>query len=263
MNRDRVDIKLGDFSNVAKFYAENRPDYSKEVLDQLSNNLPRNIKESDVVDVGAGTGIWTRMIENLNPKSIRAIEPNNEMRSQGQKFYNTSRIEWLNGSAEKIPLPDNCCDWVTMASSFHWANFEKATKEFSRILKPNGMFTALWNPRKITASSLLLEIEEYAKSLKPGLKRVSSGLKKNNETLATNLKNLPFFGDLTYIEGTHTLNLSRDRYLGIWKSVNDLQAQLGPEKFSAFIEFIEDKTASLETIEASYITRAWTVKNFA
>lgn len=44
------------------------------------------------------------------------------------------------------------------------------------------------------------------------------------------------------------------------KSVNDLQAQLGQNRFKEFIDFVELKTASLKTIDVSYLTRAWTIR---
>ncbi|MFW6222037.1 MAG: hypothetical protein ACOC3T_00340 [Bacteroidota bacterium] len=62
-----------------------------------------------------------------------------------------------------------------MASSFHCADFELATKEFYLILKPGGRFTALWNPRLYELNPVLKEIEEHLNTLRPGIKRVSSG----------------------------------------------------------------------------------------
>ena len=56
-----------------------------------------------------------------------------------------------------------------MASSFHWADYNLAITEFSRILS-GGYFTALWNPRVIESSQLLIEIEEFLSTLKPNIK---------------------------------------------------------------------------------------------
>ena len=38
--------------------------------------------------------------------------------------------------AEAIDLADGSADWLSMASSFHWADFELATQEFFRVLRP-------------------------------------------------------------------------------------------------------------------------------
>ena len=63
---------------------------------------------------------------------------------------------------------------VCMASSFHWPNFAAAVREFSRILKPGGLFMALWNTRCYESNPLLAEIEGFLHKLVPDIKRVSS-----------------------------------------------------------------------------------------
>ena len=54
--------------------------------------------------------------------------------------------------------------------------------------------------------------------------------------------------------------MSPERYIGAWRSVNDLRVQLGVEKFNIFLDFIEAKVMDLESIEATYLTRAWSAK---
>lgn len=144
-----------------------------------------------------------------------------------------------------------------MASSFHWANFDNATQEFHRVLRPGGRFTALWNPRLIEANQLLVEIEAHLNTLRPNIKRVSSGRSGITETLTEQLWASPFFEDVVYLEGRHAIEMKPERYLGAWRSVNDLRVQLGPEKFDAFLDFVEKRIAGLKVIEATYLTRAW------
>jgi hypothetical protein len=48
---------------------------------------------------------------------------------------------------------------VRMASSLDSTDFDNACDEFHRILRPGGVFVALWNPRFIEANPLLVEIE--------------------------------------------------------------------------------------------------------
>jgi SAM-dependent methyltransferase len=144
-----------------------------------------------------------------------------------------------------------------MASSFHWANFETATAEFHRVLRPGGRFTALWNPRLIEANPLLVEIEAHLDKLRPNIKRVSSGRSGITENLSEQLWSSPHFDDVVYLEGRHVIEMTPDRYLGAWRSVNDLRVQLGPEKFGDFLTFVEHRIESLRNIEATYLTRAW------
>lgn len=65
---------------------------------------------------------------------------------------------------------------------------------------------------------------------------------------------------MLYIEGRHQVRLSPAHYLGAWRSVNDLQVQLGPERFNAFLDYVEQRTRDLPFIEASYLTRAWAAR---
>lgn len=258
-NTNSQNLTAGDFTGLAQNYGLYRPDYSQTIL----NALLALINPSTIADVGAGTGIWTRMIANATKNKnclISAVEPNDDMRSQGIQDSQNLPISWKNGSGENTGLDSNSCDWITMASSFHWTNFDNSTAEFHRVLKPNGWFTALWNPRLIEINPLLVEIENHLHQLQPNLKRVSSGRSGITATLTQQLQNSPYFDEVIYMEAQHTIQMSPQRYLGVWFSVNDIQVQLGKEKFTEFINFIKQKTQNLTSIDATYLTRAWSAK---
>lgn len=256
----RSSTRAGDFTGLAEDYSHSRPNYSPSIRGALVGLLEKSVEELDVVDVGAGTGIWTRMVTELSPASVRAVEPNDDMRETGIADSRETAIEWVAGSAEKTTLPDESADWVTMASSFHWADFDSATAEFHRILRKEGRFTALWNPRLIEANPILVEIEAELTNLNPNIKRVSSGRSGITETLSELLWGCTLFDDVVYLEGRHVIEMSPQRYLGAWRSVNDLRVQLGTEKFDQFISFVEDRVSKLSVIEATYLTRAWSAR---
>ena len=77
MNAKNESIKAGDFSGLAGNYSSNRPDYSKSVLNALLGMIEVPISSIDFADVGAGTGIWTRMVYSVS-KSLNCSEPNEE-----------------------------------------------------------------------------------------------------------------------------------------------------------------------------------------
>lgn len=251
-------IRHGNFNSLAKDYAKYRPGYSQSVLKIILGLVEK--EKIDFVDVGAGTGIWTRMVAaNHKIQSVIAVEPSDDMRQEGIDLNGNLNIKWQKGSGELTGLEDSSCDLLSMASSFHWVDFEKGTKEFARVLRPGGRFIALWNPRYLKDNAVLVEIENKISELCPNIKRVSSGSSKFVEQLTDRLGSCPDFEDLIYIEAKHTVNLTKEQYIGVWRSVNDLQYQMG-DKFAEFINFITHKIENLDHIKSTYLTRAWTVK---
>lgn len=253
-------MKQGDFSEVAKHY-HNRPAYSSMLIEKLIKCVnDKNKSILDVVEVGAGTGKLTKMLADDFNLNINAIEPNDNMREEGIKFtQNSKNIIWHKGSGEKTNMPSASADWVIMASSFHWTDPKKSLPEFARVLNGGGYFTAIWNPRHIIKGSVFYEIEEEIKNIIPELNRVSSGtqnVKKWEEILVSTGD----FKDCFFMECDYFELMDKERYLGAWHSVNDIQAQAGKERWKEILKMIENKISSMDMIKIPYKIRAWTVK---
>lgn len=246
-------MKHGDFTMLAENYARYRPGYAPFVLEAFWALSPQ---AGLCADVGAGTGIWSRQLAARGVRVI-AVEPNDAMREAGKHLNENLDIVWRKGSAEATGLPSSSCDMVCMASSFHWPDFDAAVTEFYRILKPGGIFMALWNTRHFESNPLLVEIEAFLHTLVPGLKRVSSGRSAFCGTLMERLRQRKEFADVLYLEGRHTEQQSPERYIGLWQSVNDVRVQAGEERFARFIEHLRGVTKDISFIEAEYQTRAW------
>ncbi|MDX2222366.1 MAG: class I SAM-dependent methyltransferase [Rhodospirillaceae bacterium] len=249
-------LRPGDFTPLAEAYSANRPGYAPDVRDSLLALFGRPAGSLTAADVGAGTGIWTRMLAGRVGRVI-AVEPNAAMRRCAVMDCHGLGIDIRDGSAEDTGLPDQSVDLVTMASSFHWADFDRATAEFLRVLKPGGWFAALWNPRVIGETGLFRDIEDHIAQLKPGFVRVSSGNAPFTQTLADRLRRHGGFGEVVTLDGQHTEEQSRARYLGLWRSVSDVRTQLGPEKWAAFMDYVDFKTQDLDMLSVTYRTRAW------
>jgi ubiquinone/menaquinone biosynthesis C-methylase UbiE len=212
-----------------------------------------------VADLGAGTGKLTGALIEMGLSGF-AVEPNESMLSYGKSNYGNSSFVWRKGFAENTGLQDSSIDWILMGSSFHWANFDDAMLEFKKILKPNGYFTAIWNPRAIHKNTLEQKIENKLKELIPNISRVSSGAKEYTENLSERLESAGIWDDLLFIEAPYSMVRSQDEYIGVWKSVNDIQVQTGPERFKKLMEFIKEETGELDKVETFYDIRAWTVQ---
>jgi ubiquinone/menaquinone biosynthesis C-methylase UbiE len=250
----------GDFTGLAENYSKYRPNYAPSVLDGILGIVGKPVSQLDFADVGAGTGIWTRMVAARGVRSATAVEPNDDMRDQGCRHSDNGIICWRSGSGEATGLSSTSIDLLSMASSFHWVDFHKGIEEFIRVLRPGGCFVALWNPRLIEVNPVLVDIENQLNTLKNGIKRVSSGRSGITDTLAVQLETTRKFESVTYLESRHSIAQSPEHYLGVWRSVNDLQVQLGAQKFAEFLAWVEKRIAGMTVIEATYLTRAWVAR---
>ncbi|KTB61960.1 MULTISPECIES: class I SAM-dependent methyltransferase [Pseudomonas] len=131
------------FSTQAATYAQGRPDYPRQLTGWLTNTLLINA-QSTVIDLGAGTGKFTRLLSTLAP-SLIAVEPVEAMGAQLSKLLPDVRL--LSGTAEAMPLPDASADALVCAQAFHWFSTEAALAEIHRVLKPDGRLGLVWNVR--------------------------------------------------------------------------------------------------------------------
>jgi len=127
------------FDRAAEEYERGRPGYAEAALDAVG--LPA---DSVVLDLAAGTGKLTRQ---LVPRFARviAVEPLDGMRAQLERVV--PGAEALVGTAESIPLDDDCVDAVFVAEAFHWFGTSAALDEIARVLRPGGTLAVLFNER--------------------------------------------------------------------------------------------------------------------
>jgi SAM-dependent methyltransferase len=118
------------FGAVADSYDKSKPVAVAGALDWL---LPSDA--ADVVDLGAGTGLLTRVLEARVPHVI-AVDPDQRMLAVlGRHSPGVQRIA---GTAEHMPLPDSCADAVLASAAWHWFDPKRAPLEIARVLRPGG-----------------------------------------------------------------------------------------------------------------------------
>lgn len=257
MNNAPISMEPGNFTGLAQNYAEFRPGYSRDLVKAALALLPVEVRSATLADVGAGTGIFTKLLTTFQPARMYAVEPNDDMRSYGGRTTDPFPVQWAKGSAEQTGLPMASSDFVSMASSFHWADTQVALSEFLRVLRPGGIFMAVWNPRALERNRLLKELEDKL-YVDFGLKkRVSSGASGITAQLTEILQAHSGFRQTLYMEAEEVTRMTKARYMGIWRSVNDVRAQLGEKKFAEFLDICERSLDSVPELDVTYRTRAW------
>jgi ubiquinone/menaquinone biosynthesis C-methylase UbiE len=158
------------FSSGAETYVRGRPDYPTQALDWLRNVLGLGAGKT-VVDLGAGTGKFTRVLLATDA-SVIAVEPVAPMLERLRRDLPESpqspggsepaassglatssglaaspRLATLAGTAEHIPVASASVDAVVCAQAFHWFATPAALAEIHRVLKPGGALGLIWNQR--------------------------------------------------------------------------------------------------------------------
>jgi SAM-dependent methyltransferase len=125
------------FGTAAERYDLYRPTYAEDaVVWALGQNASR------VADLGAGTGILSRLLRDLG-HDVVAVEPDDLMRARLVQV--SPGVTAVAGRAEAIPLPDASVDAAVAGQAYHWFDRPPAHREIARVVRPGGVFAAMRN----------------------------------------------------------------------------------------------------------------------
>ena len=92
-----------------------------------------------LADVGSGTGIWAKLIAEWFGIDVIGIEPSTGMRSRAAQARRHSRVHYVGGVAEHLPLRDASCGTVWMSTVVHhFTDLYAAAREARRVLTDGG-----------------------------------------------------------------------------------------------------------------------------
>jgi SAM-dependent methyltransferase len=131
------------FGLVSDTYDQGRPGYPPEIKNWLAKEMQIK-KHTKVLDLGAGTGKFTRLLTELGA-AVTAVEPEPSMRERFAKNLPGTTV--VEGYAEQLPLDAGSMHTVVCAQSFHLFASEGAMAEIHRVLKPGGHLGLFWNVR--------------------------------------------------------------------------------------------------------------------
>lgn len=126
------------FERNAETYQRARPTYHPDLIDRFVDRYGAD----DVVEIGAGTGIFTEQITGRGV-TVTAVEPAAAM---GQQLRDRlPDVDVRVGTAEDLPVENASADAVVVAQAFHWFDYEAALAEIHRVLRPGGHLVTVWN----------------------------------------------------------------------------------------------------------------------
>ncbi|QSZ35369.1 hypothetical protein DSL72_008239 [Monilinia vaccinii-corymbosi] len=144
---------LNGFSNAAD-YDKHRPSYPSEAVSKLLHNLGvENVQGARIIDVGAGTGKFTRLLAERGERfAIRCVEPHEDMKEvlegkfgRGNEGRWEGKVEIVGGHAAEMGVEEGWADAVIASQSWHWFATKESLEEIHRVLRPGGALGLIWN----------------------------------------------------------------------------------------------------------------------
>ena len=222
-----------NYTQLAKTYNE-RADYSSKLIRKILKNIKCK-KNTPVIDMGAGTGKLTKILEKKKI-NVTAVEPNNSMRKIGIK--NKKKSIWIEGSAEQSNLSQKY-NYIFFGSSFNVINHKKAIKEFGKILNDNAFIICVFNHRDLN-NNIQNNIE---KIIKKNIKSYNYGLRRKN--LIPFIKKFKNFKNIKFYSEKFTTRQSKEQIIRAFRSHATIQRQ-SKKKFNQIINDIDNYLTSLK-----------------
>ena len=164
------------FDQLAGDYDRHRPAYPEELMTALVEAIEagEHPDPAVVADVGAGTGIATRLLRRHLPERYQLIgvEPGEGMRQQAWDSTPAEmEIEYIESSAEELPFDDAVIAAVVVAQALQWFDRPEFYKEACRVLRPGGTLGILQNNRDWQSSTFLDAYESFMETQNPSYNR--------------------------------------------------------------------------------------------
>jgi len=249
------------FEGMADRYASFRPEYPQRLLEILCDLIVAQPPSTQgmVVDIGSGTGIFTRQLRALLPPvmPITGVEPDPEMRHQAMAS-DTTGIQYLDGLARKMPLETESARAVLAATAAHWFDRPPFYAESLRILKPSGLLAIIEYVRDEEHSPAAAAVVEF-------LARHGTGKAYSRPDYAAELGAAAGFHDLRVCQEPVVLRLSPDQFIGLALSSSHARPvieALGQEGAEAELQPIANRlTATDGRIPFGYLFQLFAVRS--
>jgi SAM-dependent methyltransferase len=125
------------FDQQAEAYDRFRPTYPDAVIDELLGPVPAGL---DVLDVGCGTGIASRLIAQRGAEVLGV-----ELAPRMAEIARGHGIDVEVAAFEAWDAAGRTFDRVTSAQAWHWLDLPVATAKAAAVLRPGGKLCLVWN----------------------------------------------------------------------------------------------------------------------
>ncbi len=222
----------GLFAEIADRYDALRPLQASDRRRVVALGSADWLRPDDlVVEVGCGTGRMTLPLAEISAHQVVGVDPEERMLEVARAKDIAGRVQWLRGTAYRLPLADGVAGLVLMSMVVHLLKQPgRAFTEARRVLRPEGrMVIWTFTPRHVR--------EFYLNEWFPSIARIDGRRFPGEETLEAGLRRAGFASVGVGVEQeTGTLAVEdvidrvRGRYISTLSLVAPLDYRLGLQR---------------------------------
>lgn len=102
----------------------------------ISEYIPRP-EDGPVLDVGAGTGLFSNALADWFDTRVVGVEPSDAMRRRAILKRSHPRVTYVGGEGEHLPLRNSSCPCAWLSTVVHhFRDLRAAARELRRVLRP-------------------------------------------------------------------------------------------------------------------------------
>ena len=171
-----------DKTDIPARYAQARKlpeETTKLWLETVSRYIPQGSIET-IIDLGCGIGRFSKALTDHFSAQIYGIDPSWKMLKEARGATLSTKVTFLRGSAEYIPLTDGLADLIILSQVYHHIEDKKrAFSEIKRVLKTD-KFLCIRTSTTENLNTIL-----YLRFFPPALKKDMEFLPSRNDIIDT------------------------------------------------------------------------------
>ena len=234
------------FDEVAEDYAEFRPDYQPELIDDIVS-LSGVPPGGRILEIGCGPGKATLPFAQRG-YAMLCLEPGPRLAAMARdRVRGYPRVEIVVNTFEDWPLEAEAFDLVIAASAFHWVREDVGFPKAAAALRDTGAIALFRNARAGSDTPVFREIEQaYAEHALEAHRR---GWRHSGHDEEAALKASPLFRDVVTCHHPRQISYTAQGYvrmLGTYSGHRRLPVAQREALFAAIIAAIERNGSTIE-----------------
>lgn len=231
------------FDPVSGDYARFRPSYPASLMLRLEERFAETDLATGVwIDVGCGTGIFTRQLAQTLPAGITVIglEPSAAMREEAERLSAMPNVRYREGEAEALPAADGTASGVSAATAAHWFDRPRFYEQAVRVLEPGGLLVVVQYVRDLDGSPAAAALDAY-------LNEAGGSKTYRRPDYVAELQDVRGLEPPAAWSAVETLKLDADGYVGLALSSSHATAglaRLGEERVRTDLRRLAERHAS-------------------